>query len=110
LLIWGNFWWGAANIEETTEVMLVLFKFWLMAERSRSRKYRHKYYFVLVLTDWVSVTQDRGQGGGGDSCEHGNDPSVCINDGKFLDQVSDFQLLKRDSAAWSLNESDEFFL
>jgi hypothetical protein len=35
------------------------------------------------------------------SCEHGNEPSVSINGGEFLDYISDYQLLKKDSASWS---------
>jgi hypothetical protein len=31
------------------------------------------------------------------SCE----PSGCINDGKFIDQLSDKKLLKKHSAPWS---------
>jgi hypothetical protein len=36
------------------------------------------------------------------SCEHGNGPSGSIKVGEFLDWLSDCQLLKKDSAAWSL--------
>jgi len=32
------------------------------------------------------------------SCQHGNEPSGCIKDGEFLDQLSDYQLLKYNSA------------
>jgi hypothetical protein len=36
-----------------------------------------------------------------DSCEHGNKPSVSIEGGEFLDWLSDYQLLKKDSAPWN---------
>jgi hypothetical protein len=29
------------------------------------------------------------------SCERVNDPSSCIKDGEYLDQLRDYQLLKR---------------
>jgi hypothetical protein len=32
------------------------------------------------------------------SCEHGNEPSISIKGGEFLDYLSDYQLLKKDSA------------
>jgi hypothetical protein len=35
------------------------------------------------------------------SCEHGNQPSGSTKDGGFLAQLSDYQLLKKDSAPWS---------
>jgi hypothetical protein len=35
------------------------------------------------------------------SCEHGNEPSGSIKGGEFLDQLSDCQLLKKDSAPWN---------
>jgi hypothetical protein len=31
-------------------------------------------------------------------CEHGNEPSASINYGEFLDHLSDYQLLKKDSS------------
>jgi hypothetical protein len=31
-------------------------------------------------------------------CEHGNEISDSIKGGEFLDQLSDYQLLKKDSA------------
>jgi hypothetical protein len=34
-------------------------------------------------------------------CEHGNEPSVSIKGGEFLDQLSEYFLLKKDSAPWS---------
>jgi len=34
-------------------------------------------------------------------CEHGNEPSGCIICWEFLDDVTDYKLLKNDSAAWS---------
>jgi hypothetical protein len=35
------------------------------------------------------------------SCEHGDEPSGPIKGRKFLDEVSDYQLLKKDSSPWS---------
>jgi hypothetical protein len=34
------------------------------------------------------------------SCEHGNEPSESIKSGELLDNVSDYQLLKKDTAQW----------
>jgi len=34
-------------------------------------------------------------------CEHGDEPSVSIKCGEFLDWLSDCQLLKKDSGSWS---------
>jgi hypothetical protein len=35
-----------------------------------------------------------------ESCEHGNELSVSIKGGEFLDQLNDCHCLKTDSAAW----------
>jgi hypothetical protein len=35
------------------------------------------------------------------SCEYGNEPSGSIKGGEFLDWLSDYELLKMDSAPWS---------
>jgi hypothetical protein len=35
------------------------------------------------------------------SCEHDHEPSGSIKEGEFLDYLSDYQLLKKDSALWS---------
>jgi hypothetical protein len=35
------------------------------------------------------------------SWEHGNEPLGSIKGGKFLDQLSDLQLLKKNSTPWS---------
>jgi hypothetical protein len=35
------------------------------------------------------------------SCEHGNEPSISIKCVKFLDQMSNYQKLKKGSAPWS---------
>jgi hypothetical protein len=35
------------------------------------------------------------------SCEHGDQSSVFIKDGEFLDNLRDYQLFKKDSAAQS---------
>jgi hypothetical protein len=34
-------------------------------------------------------------------CEHGNEPSGSIKDGEFLDYLSHYKLLKKDSAPLS---------
>jgi hypothetical protein len=34
-------------------------------------------------------------------CEYGNEPSVSIKGGVFLDYLSDYQLLKKDSTSYS---------
>jgi hypothetical protein len=33
-------------------------------------------------------------------CEHGNEPPGSIKGEEFLDQLSDYKLLKNDSAPW----------
>jgi len=43
-------------------------------------------------------TNDTGYGPVAGFCEHGNEPSGSIKSGKFLDQLSDCQLLKKHSA------------
>jgi hypothetical protein len=35
------------------------------------------------------------------SCEHGNETSGSIKGGEFLDQLSDYWFLKKDSTPWS---------
>jgi hypothetical protein len=35
------------------------------------------------------------------SCEHDNEQTTSIKSGESLDQLSDYQLLKEDSAPWS---------
>jgi hypothetical protein len=35
------------------------------------------------------------------SYEHGNEPSGSVKGDEFLDQMNDYQLLKKDSAPWS---------
>jgi hypothetical protein len=34
-------------------------------------------------------------------CEHSNEPMDSIKGGEFVDQLSDYQLLKKDSAPFS---------
>jgi hypothetical protein len=34
-------------------------------------------------------------------CEHGNEPSGSIRGGEFLNYLSDYQPLMKDSAPWS---------
>jgi len=36
------------------------------------------------------------------SCENGNETSGSIKGREFLEHLSDYQLLKKDSAPWSL--------
>jgi hypothetical protein len=40
------------------------------------------------------------QGPVADSCEHDNESSSSIKGGKFLDNLSDCELLKKESAEW----------
>jgi hypothetical protein len=40
-------------------------------------------------------------GSGAGSCEHGREISGCTKDGRFLDLLSDYQLLKKSSAPCS---------
>jgi hypothetical protein len=35
------------------------------------------------------------------SCEHGNEPSGSIRGEEIIDKVSNYKLLKEDSAPWS---------
>jgi hypothetical protein len=35
------------------------------------------------------------------SCEHGTEPSNSITGGEFLDQVSEYYFLNKNSAPWS---------
>jgi hypothetical protein len=35
------------------------------------------------------------------SCELDNEPSASIKDGEFIDYLSEYQLLKKESAPWS---------
>jgi hypothetical protein len=48
----------------------------------------------LEGVDWIYLAQ-------ADSCEYDNEPSGFVKGGEFLDQLSDYQLLKKDSAPWS---------
>jgi hypothetical protein len=34
-------------------------------------------------------------------CEYGNEPTHSIKGGEFIDYLSDYQLLKKDSIPWS---------
>jgi hypothetical protein len=45
--------------------------------------------------NWLSIGSRNG------SCEHGTEGLVSIKGGKFLNQLNDYQLLKKDSASWS---------
>ena len=49
--------------------------------------------------DWIELTQGQGQVAG--TCECGNEPSVSVKFGEFLDQVRTGQFLKKASAPWS---------
>jgi hypothetical protein len=39
------------------------------------------------------------------TCGHGSEPSGSIKDREFLDQLSNYQLLKKESATWSYSVS-----
>jgi hypothetical protein len=43
---------------------------------------------------WLSI------GTSGGICEHDNEPSGSIRDAEFLDYLSNYRLLKNDSALW----------
>ena len=43
---------------------------------------------------------DSGQGPVGGTCEFGNEASVSMSCGEFLDQLQTGQLLKKDSTPW----------
>jgi hypothetical protein len=45
--------------------------------------------------DWIKRSLNR-EGPVADSCEYGNESSACINGGKFLGQLSYYQLLKNN--------------
>jgi hypothetical protein len=47
-----------------------------------------------VRIDWIQVAPDRVQW-------WVHPPSGFINDGEFLDQLSDYQLLKKDTVPWN---------
>jgi hypothetical protein len=49
--------------------------------------------------DRIHPAQDRDHLGG--SCEHDNDSLSFIKGKEFLDQMSDYQLLKKASGRWS---------
>jgi hypothetical protein len=36
------------------------------------------------------------------SCEHGNESSVAIEDGEFIEKLSNYWFLKQDSKRWNL--------
>jgi hypothetical protein len=35
------------------------------------------------------------------ACENGNEPSGFMKGGELFDQISDYQVLKKDSAPWN---------
>jgi hypothetical protein len=49
---------------------------------------------------WIHLVQNRVKLGGG-SLNDDNEPSISIKGGEFLDQLSDYHLLKKDSALQS---------
>jgi len=49
----------------------------------------------------MHIAQDSDQCGGGGSCEHKNKPSVSVKGGEFLDDLSDYWLLEKDSATYN---------
>jgi hypothetical protein len=49
--------------------------------------------------DWVQMAKDRDQVAG--CCEHVNKPLVSMKGKKFLDQLNDCQLLKKDCYPWN---------
>jgi hypothetical protein len=51
---------------------------------------------VLEGVDWIHLAQDMDHG----ACEHGNDPSDSIKCSVIFEQLSNYKLLKKDSAPW----------
>jgi len=49
--------------------------------------------------DWIQLAQDRNRKAG--SCEHSNGTSASIKGEKFIDQLSDSQLINKNSVPWS---------
>jgi hypothetical protein len=62
-------------------------------------------FFLGLIDDAVSTVRLDSNGSGQDpvagSCEHGSEPSSSIKSRNFLTNLSDYQLLKEDSAPWS---------
>jgi hypothetical protein len=56
---------------------------------------------LQLLTVKKKLVKKRETGGGGDSCEHRNEPSDSTKGGEFLGWLSDYQFLKKDSAPWN---------
>jgi hypothetical protein len=50
--------------------------------------------------DWIHLALDRNKWREG-SCERGNEPWRFIKGRKLLDYLSDYWLLKKDSAPWN---------
>jgi hypothetical protein len=48
------------------------------------------------VMDWIDLAEDRDQWRG--HCEHGNELSCSINCWEILEQLSNWRLLKKDSA------------
>jgi hypothetical protein len=57
----------------------------------------HKKVGGEVL-DWIHLAQDTVHWR---ICLHGDEPSDSINGGKFLNQLSDYFILKKNSVPWS---------
>jgi hypothetical protein len=56
------------------------------------KKYGVKMWSGLIGSRWVSVA---------DFDKHGHEPSGFIKSGEFLDQLSNYQLIKKDYAPWT---------
>jgi hypothetical protein len=41
-------------------------------------------------------------------CEHGNEPSGSVKGETFLEEISDYQLLRKDSVPWCCNFVKKF--
>jgi hypothetical protein len=52
---------------------------------------------ICVAVDWLRLAEGPVAG----SCKHGNETSGSVKRGKFLEQLSDCQLLKNSYAGWS---------
>jgi len=62
---------------------------------------------VTLWNEWINLAHDMEQWVG--FCEHGNEPHGFINCGKYLDQLSDCQLLN-DSAPCSYSSCFVMFI
>ena len=70
--------------------------------RRPRRKWEDNIKMDLQEIEWGHGLHwsDLGQGQVADTCECGNEPSVSVKCGEFVDQLGKGQLLKKNLAAW----------